>query len=61
VWTPFFYIEALIPGTSPLAEDTMPVVHVGGLRLAPNVIIAAVLFLLTLIGYGLARREPRDA
>lgn len=61
VWTPFFYIEALIPGTSPLAEDNMPVVHVGGMRFAPNVIIAAVLFLLTLIGYLVARGEARDA
>jgi hypothetical protein len=39
----------------------MPVVHFGGMRLAPNVIIAAVLVLLTLIGYWLARRETRDA
>lgn len=61
VWTPFFYIEALIPGTSPLAGDNMPVVHVGGIRLAPNVIIAAVLCLLTLLGYLVARHEARDA
>jgi len=61
VWTPFFYIEALIPGTSPIAEEKMPVVHVGGMRLAPNVIIAAVLVLLTLIGYWLARRPIKPS
>src|SRR5215470_14416069 len=60
-WTPFFFIEALIPGTSPLAADNVPVVTVAGMRFAPNVIIAAVLFLLTLIGYWLARDAGRHA
>jgi len=59
VWTPFFYIEALIPSTSPLAADDFPVVRVGGMRFAPNVIIAAVFFLLALIGYWLARDAGR--
>lgn len=55
VWTPFFYIEALIPGTSLLASDNVPVLKVGSMTFAPNVVVAAVLFLLTLVAYWLAR------
>jgi len=60
-WTPFFYIEALIPGTSLLASDDVPVLKVGGMSLAPNLIVAAVLFLLTVIAYWLARDASRNA
>jgi len=55
VWTPFFYIEALIPGTSLLASDSVPVLKVGSMTFAPNLVVAAVLFLLTLVAYWLAR------
>ena len=55
VWTPFFYIEALIPGTSLLASDDVPVLKVAGMSLPPNLIVAAVLLLLTAAAYGLAR------
>lgn len=61
VWTPFFYIEALIPGTSLLAADNVPVLKVGGMTFPPNVIVAAVLFLLTVIAYWLAREVSSDA
>ena len=61
VWTPFFYIEALIPGTSLLASDNVPVLKVGGMSFAPNLIVAAVLFLLTVIAYWLARDATNDA
>jgi len=61
VWTPFFYIEALIPGTSLLAADNVPMLKVGGMSFAPNLVIAAVLFLLAAIGYGLARDARTDA
>jgi hypothetical protein len=61
VWTPFFYIEALIPGTSLLASDNVPVLTVGAMTFPPNLVIAAVLFLLTVIGYGLARDASADA
>ncbi len=61
VWTPFFYIEALIPGTSLLASADVPVLRLGGLVLAPNLVIAIVFALLTLAGYGLARDAGRDA
>jgi hypothetical protein len=55
VWTPFFYIEALIPGTSLLATDNVPVLKLGGMVFAPNLIVAIVLVLLTVIAYWLAR------
>jgi len=61
VWTPFLYIEALIPGTSLLASADVPVLTLGGLVLPPNLVIAIVLVFLTLIGYGLARDTSRDA
>jgi hypothetical protein len=61
VWTPFFFIEALIPGTSLVAIDNLPVVTVGGMRFEPNVVIAAVMFLLTFIGYWFARQGRREA
>src|SRR5262245_4214563 len=61
VWTPFFYIEALVPGSSLLASDDVPVVKVGGMALAPNLIIAVVLVLLTVVSYWLARRARSDA
>src|SRR5882757_561072 len=61
VWTPFLYIEALIPGTSLLAADNVPVLKVAGLSLAPNLVIAIVMLLLTAVAYGLARDRSRDA
>ncbi len=60
-WTPFFYIEALIPGTSLLADDNIPVLRLAGLSLAPNQIVATVLLALTAIGYWLARDAGSDA
>ena len=59
-WTPFFYIEALIPGTSLLAADNVPVLKAGGMTFPPNLIVAAVLFLLTVIAYWLARDASSD-
>ena len=55
VWTPFFYIEALIPGTSLLASADVPLLTLGSLRLPPNLVVAIVFALLTLVGYLLAR------
>ena len=60
-WTPFFYIEAFIPGTSLLASDDLPVLRLAGMVFPPNLIVAMVLVLLTVIGYGLAREATRDA
>jgi len=61
VWTPFFYIEALIPGTSLLASNDVPVLRLGSLTLAPNLIVAAVMLFFTLVGYWLARGRRGDA
>lgn len=61
VWTPFFYIEALIPGSSLLASDNVPVLKVGAMTFAPNLIIAAVMLLLTIIAYWLAREVHSNA
>jgi len=61
VWTPFFYIEALIPGTSLLATADVPVLKLGSLTLPPNLAVAIVFVLLTLVGYFLARDVRRDA
>jgi hypothetical protein len=61
VWTPFFYIEALIPGTSLLASPDVPVLRVAGAAIPPNVLVAIVLLLFTLVGYWLARDVGSDA
>jgi len=61
VWTPFFYIEPLIPGTSLLAADNVPVLKVAGMSFPPNLVVAAVLFLLTVVAYWLARDTRSDA
>jgi len=60
VWTPFFYIETLIPGTSLLAAPDVPVLKLGSLALPPNLAVAIVLVLLTLAGYFLARDAGDD-
>ena len=59
-WTPFFYIETLIPGTSLLASENVPVLKLGGMTFAPNLVIAAVLVLLTVIAYWLAHDAGQD-
>ena len=61
VWTPFLYIETLIPGTSLLASNDVPVLKLAGLVLPPNLAIAIVLIVLTLVGYALARDVRRNA
>jgi hypothetical protein len=61
VWTPFLYIEALIPGTSLLAAADVPVLRIAGMVLAPNLIIAIVAIVLTIAGYWLARDTASDA
>lgn len=59
-WTPFFYIETLIPGTSLLASENVPVLKLGGMTFAPNLVIAAALVLLTVIAYWLAHDAGQD-
>ena len=61
VWTPFLYIEALIPGTSLLASANVPVLRLGGVSLPPNLAVAIVAVLLSLAGWLLARDAGHDA
>ena len=61
VWTPFLYIEALIPGTSLLASADVPVLRFGGMSLPPNLAVAIVAVLLSLAGWLLARDAGHDA
>lgn len=60
VWTPFFYIETLVPGASLLVGDDVPVLQLGDMSLAPNLIFATVLFSLTIVAYWLARETDKD-
>ena len=55
------YIEALIPGTSLLASADVPVLRVAGMVLAPNLLIAIVMLVLTIAGYWLGRDVGTDA
>ena len=53
--TPFFYITTLIPGTNLLAVEDVSMLRVVGMSFPPNVIVAALLLLLTAIAYWFAR------
>ena len=59
IWTPFFYISLLIPGTSLYATEDIPVLRIGNVFLPPNVIVAAVLSMLTLAAYALASHASK--
>jgi len=61
-WLPFFWITWLVPGTSLLATEGVSelVLHLGGLNIYPNVIIAGVLLTLTATGYFLTRLRAKD-
>ena len=61
LWTPFLYIETLIPGTSLLASADVPVLRIAGMVLPPNLIIAIVMIVLTGAGYWLSRDAGADA
>jgi hypothetical protein len=61
VWTPFFYIEALIPGTSLLASADVPVLTLGSVSVPPNLAVAIVVVMLALAGWFLARDAGHDA
>jgi hypothetical protein len=61
VWTPFSYIETLVPGTSLLAAPDVPVLKIGSMTFAPNLVVAVVLLLLGAIAYWLARERHGNA
>jgi hypothetical protein len=53
LWTPFFYLTLVVPGTS-LAEAVQP--QIAGMVIAPQVIIGIIILVLTAWGYRLASR-----
>jgi hypothetical protein len=58
IWTPFFYLTLLVPGTS-LAEGATTSVaqhKIAGMVIEPQVVVAIIFLLLTIWGYRLARR-----
>ncbi|WP_437776931.1 DUF6640 family protein [Sorangium sp. So ce1097] len=58
IWTPFFYITWLIPGTSLLAGPDVPLPVVAGVPLYPNVLIAGAELLLAALAYKLFHSDP---
>ena len=58
LWTPFFYITWLIPGTSLLAGPDVPLPVVAGVPLYPNVLIAGTELLLAALAYRLFHSDP---
>ncbi|WP_437717204.1 DUF6640 family protein [Sorangium sp. So ce448] len=58
LWTPFFYITWLIPGTSLLAGPDVPLPVVAGIPLYPNVLIAGTELLLAALAYKLFHGDP---
>ena len=53
LWTPFFYLTLVVPGTS-LAEAVQP--KIAGMVIAPQVVIGIIILVLTAWGYRLATR-----
>ncbi|HKB89023.1 MAG TPA: DUF6640 family protein [Opitutaceae bacterium] len=54
-WTPFFYITFLLPSSTLWAGDPNTVPHIGGHAYYPNLAVAAVFIILTLIGYTISK------
>ena len=48
-----FYLNYLIPGTSPRAFPDVPPPSLWGIPLYPNMIVAAIIIVLSLVAYGL--------
>jgi hypothetical protein len=61
LWSPFFFITWLIPGTSLLAGPDVPLPVVGGVPLYPNVFIAGTELLLAPLAYKLFNSGPSPA
>ncbi|WP_375429153.1 hypothetical protein [uncultured Sphingomonas sp.] len=58
-WSPMLWISFVLPGLSPLAGPSIPVLRLGGLTIYVNILLAAVGTAWALIGWRLADR-PRD-
>ena len=48
-----FYLNYLIPGTSPRAFPDIPPPSLYGIPLYPNMVVAAIIIVLSLVAYGL--------
>jgi hypothetical protein len=58
IWTPFFYLTLVVPGTSLEDDATPPAVQhkIAGMMVEPQVVVAIIFLLLAIWGYRLARR-----
>lgn len=55
-WAPFFFVTALLPGSTLWAGDPSSVPHIAGHQYFPNVVVAALF--LVLIAISLRARKP---
>ncbi len=60
-WSPFFFVTFVIPGTSLQADLKEAPPMVAGIPIYPNVAIATVSVILTLVGYSLYRASRSPA
>ena len=54
-----FYLNYLIPGTSPRAFPDVPPPYLWGIPLYPNMVVAAIIIVLSLVAYGLYGSEVK--
>lgn len=52
-----FFVALLVPGASPMLSPDLPVPHVAGIPILPNLAVSVVLFVLTLVAYWLCWRD----
>jgi hypothetical protein len=57
LWTPFLYVDRLVPGSSQLVNypASVPYLQLAGTTLYPQVVLALIAVVLTAGGYGLTR------
>lgn len=60
-WTPFFYISALLPSSTPWAGPPNQIPRVAGNAVYPNILVAGLFAVITLTGYRLAKRQLTSA
>jgi hypothetical protein len=55
-WTPFLYIAAVLPSSTPWAGVATSVPHLAGMVFYPNIAVAVAFQLLTVVAWRMARR-----